>query len=231
MFGPGDNAISPHDAARVYEILGFRPTRDTSEPPASLDLAVLLEAGRLGNLYEQADREHRQRGRQNPLGGLTEYRVGVELAQRPPRLRLTEVKRGRPNHAGRELDRSRTIVGTIHTHPWDVSQSIGDVRNLLRSNDLLGGVVTYTGRLFLLVKHPAMLGENRDPIEQEIRLQWASLRGAPALLEAVGLLGALSASFDLPIQATRDPYIRSLAKQLGLISYDGDVRSLVLARA
>jgi hypothetical protein len=230
MFGPGENAITPHDAARVYEILGFAPAQATYEPPTSLNLAAVLEAGRLGDLYEQAEREHRQRGWQNPLGGLTEYRVGVELVQQPPRLRLTEVERGRPNHAGRVHDRSRTIVGTIHTHPWDVSQSIGDVRNLLRSNDLLGGVVTYTGRLLLLVKHPAMLGDSRDPMEQELRLHWSSLRGAPELLRTVGLLGALSASFDLPIQASRDPYIRTLAKRLGLISYTGDVRSVVLFR-
>src|SRR5688572_7601021 len=128
----GDNRITPADAARVYEILGFGLDHGAHSPPASLDLTTVLETAPLLALHEHARAEHRQRERHGPLGGLTEYRVGVELAGHSPLLHLTEVKRGRPNHAGRELDRTRTIVGTIHTHPWDVSQSIGDVRNLIR---------------------------------------------------------------------------------------------------
>jgi hypothetical protein len=230
MDGLGDNRITSADAARVYEILGFGHHRGEYTPPAALDLTTVLETAPLLALYEHARAEHRQCERHGPLGGLTEYRVGVELVSQSPALRLTEVKRGRPNHAGRELDRTRTIVGTIHTHPWDVSQSIGDVRNLIRTNDLLGGVVTYTGRMFLLVKHPDTLEGRRGPFEQEIRLQWASLKGAPETLGAVGLLGALSASFDLPVHATRGPYIRALARQLGLISYAGDIDTLTMQR-
>jgi hypothetical protein len=237
MSGLSDNSITPDDAARAYEILGFRGHQDEYRPPARLDLASMMETAPLLELYERARAEHEQGGRGGLLGGLTEYRAGLELVspspsvrlQTPP-FRLTEITRGRPNHAGREIDRSRTIVGTLHTHPWDVSQSIGDVRNLLRTNDLLGGVMTYTGRIFLLVKHPDTLDGRRGPFEQEWIIQRASLQGAPDVLGAVGLLGALSASFDLPIQATRDPYIRSLAKQLGLLYYAGDVRSLVLDR-
>lgn len=230
MDGLADNRITPADAARVYEILGFGERRGEHTPPASLDLTTVFEAAPLLALFEQARTEHEQRERRSPLAGLTEHRVGVELVPHAPRLRLTEVKRGRPNHAGREVDRTRTVVGTIHTHPWDVSQSIGDVRNLIRTNDLLGGVVTHTGRLFLLVKHPDARRGRRGPFEQELRLQWASFKGAPETLGAVGLLGALSASFDLPIHATRAPYIRALARRLGLISYAGDLDTLRLQR-
>jgi hypothetical protein len=189
-----------------------------------------METTRLLELHRQAQEEHQRSGRQGALSGLTEYRVGVELVGSAPLLGLTEVRRGRPNHAGREVDPIRTIVGTIHTHPWDVSQSMADVRNLVRSNDLLGGVVTYTGRMLLLVKPPDAAHADRGPFATELELQRASLRGAPELLGSVGLLGALSAAFDLPIQASRDPYIKSLSHQLGLQCYAGEVATLTLDR-
>ena len=58
----------------------------------------------------------------------------------------------------------------------------------------------------------------------------ASLREAPALLRKIGAVGALGAAFDLPVQATRDPYIRALCERFGLLYYSGDVRSLTLYR-
>jgi len=230
MRGPADNTITSDDRARVYDILGFGMDRGRWSVPATIRLPSAMDTRRLLELHEQARAEHARRDRHAALSGLTEYRVGVELLGQSSVLGLTEVKRGRANHAGREVDPSRTIVGTIHTHPWDVSQSIGDVRNLVRSNDLLGGVVTYTGRILLLVKPPDAAHEDRGPFTTELMLQWASLRGAPKLLASVGLLGALSASFDLPIRASRDPYIGALVQALGLLSYAGEVGTLILRR-
>jgi hypothetical protein len=161
---------------------------------------------------------------------LTEYRVGVELGADRSRLGLTEVRQGRPNHGGRETSGAQTIVGTIHTHPWDVAQSIGDVRNLLRANDILGGVVTYAGRLSLLVKHPDQPVQDRSPFATEARLQRASLEQAPGIVGRLGILGALSAAFDLPLGSTRDPYIRAVCGRLGLLWYAGAVGDTVLHR-
>jgi hypothetical protein len=189
-----------------------------------MDTAALLD------LHARAAEEHRRGAGWGMLSGLTEYRVGVEFVGRASKLALTEIRRGGPNHAGREVDPRRTIIGTIHTHPWDASQSIGDLRNLLRTNDLLGGVVSYTGRIFLLVKDPAMPTSRRSPFVHELALQRASLHEAPGILGRIGAVGALSAAFDLPIHATRDPYIRALGRRLGLIYYSGDVRSLTLQR-
>ena len=140
------------------------------------------------------------------------------------------MKRGRPNHAGRELGRTTTIIGTIHTHPWDVAQSIADVRNLLRTNDVLGGVVTYSGRLTLLVKHPDASHGDRSPFATEVALQGAAFKVAPQVFRSIGAMGALSASFDLPIRATRDPYIRAVCGQFGLLYYAGDVGGPPLQR-
>ena len=232
MLQPVDNRISSEDRARAYDVLGFGRgrEREARSVPSSLHLPTIMDTAGLLALQAQAAEEHQRRTRRGALSGLTEYRVGVALADRAVRFDLTEVRRGRPNQAGREVDRTRTIVGTIHTHPWDVSQSIGDLRNLLRTNDVLGGVVTYTGRMFLLVKDPATSTERRSPFAQEFALQRASLREAPTMLRNIGAVGALSAAFDLPVQATRDPYIRVLCDRLGLIYYSGDVRSLTLQR-
>jgi hypothetical protein len=143
-------------------------------------------------------------------------------------LGLTAVKQGRANHGGREVDRVRTIIGTVHTHPWDVAQSIADVRNLLRTNDIVGGVVTYTGRMTLLVKHPEAPERDRSPFATEIALQRACLMPAPGMVRRLGVLGTLSAAFDLPIGSTRDPYMGAVCRRLGLISYTGSVASLTL---
>jgi hypothetical protein len=220
MFGPADNRITPEDRARAYEILGFSGHVGARSVPESLDLTSLVDATRLLELYTRARDEQRH--------GLTEYRVGVELRADRSALGLVEVKRGLPNHAGRELDRTRTVIGTIHTHPWDVAQSIGDVRNLIRGNDVLGGVVTYAGRMSLLVKHPDEPERDRSPVSSEIRLQEASLNVTPSMFRRLGVLGALSAAFDLPIRSKRDPYIRSVCYRLGLISYAGHVAGLTL---
>src|SRR5262245_13837128 len=152
MFGPPPNRISPEDRARAYALLGFGGADSGEGVPASLDLSDVVDVTRLGELQVRADEEFRRRpGRGGPRG-LTEFRVGVELTRGSSAIGLTDVKKGRANHGGKELDRTRTIIGTIHTHPWDVGQSIGDVRNLLRGNDILGGVVTYAGRICLLIK-------------------------------------------------------------------------------
>jgi hypothetical protein len=230
MFGPIDNRITADDRQRVYEILGFMAHNREHSVPQFLDLAGLMDRAPLQDLYAQA-REERQRGSGGgPLRGLTEFRVGVELAADRSTLSLTGVKRGRPNFGGREVDRARTIVGTIHTHPWDVAQSIGDVRNLIRSNDILGGVVTYRGRMTFLVKHPEGPQWGRLSFASEIELQGASLREAPNLFGKLGVLGALSAAFDLPIRSTRDTYIGAVCGRLGLLIYEGDVSESVLRR-
>jgi hypothetical protein len=229
MFGPMDNRITADDRARVYEILGFTAHHGGHSVPESLDLGAMMDAAPLLELHARAREEYRG----DPGAGwrgLTEYRVGVALAADRSTLGLTDVKRGRPNHGGREVDRTRTIVGTIHTHPWDVAQSIGDIRNLIRSNDVLGGVTTYTGRMTLLVKHPEEPGRDRSPFGCEIGLQGASLREAPGLLGRLGVLGTLSAAFDLPIRSARDPYIKAVCGRLGLLSYDGDIASMTLRR-
>ena len=231
MFGPADNRIAPDDRERVYTLLGFGGHAGARSIPSSLNLAALSGVERLRELHARASEEFQRRPRHGMLRGLTEYRVGVELTSGQTGLRLTDVKRGRPNHGGRELDQARTIVGTIHTHPWDVAQSIADVRNLLRSNDVLGGVVTYSGRVTLLIKHPDRPDADRSPFAAEIALQRASLGAAPELFRNIGAIGALSASFDLPIGATRDPYIRSLCGRLGLLYYAGDVDGPPLQRA
>jgi hypothetical protein len=230
MFGPIDNRIMADDRARVYEILGFAAHDSAHSIPRSLDLADLMDGAPLLELYAKAREERRGGSGGGMLGGLTEFRVGVELAADRATLCLTGVKRGRPNHAGREVDRTRTIVGTIHTHPWDVAQSIGDVRNLLRTNDVLGGVVTYTGRMLLMVKHPDAPQAGRPALASEVALQGAAFRETRNVVRRLGLLGALSASFDLPVRLTRDPYIRALCGRLGLLCYAGDVAGLVLQR-
>jgi hypothetical protein len=216
MSGPVDNRITPDDRERAYELLGFGGHEGARAIPSSLNLAAVMDIARLRELHARANQEFHGRPGRGGLRGLTEYRVGVELTRGRSALSLTEVKRGGPNHAGRELDRTRTIVGTIHTHPWDVAQSIADVRNLLRTNDVLGGVVTYSGRVTLLVKHA---------------LQGASFRVAPGLFRNIGAIGALSASFDLPIRTTRDPYIRAVCGHLGLLYYAGDVGGPPLRRS
>ena len=236
LFGPADNRITPADRARTYEILGFRGGEGARAVPASLDLATLVDTAHLRELHARSREEYRRGRGGGTLRGLTEYRVGVELlahqrVDRPanqPVLGLTEVRPGRANHGGREVDPTRTIVGTIHTHPWDVAQSIADVRNLVRANDVVGGVVTYTGRISLLVKHPDAPERDRSPVASEIRLQRASLQDAPGLLRRLGVLGVLSAGYDLPIRSARDPYIRTVCRCLGLVSYVGDVVSLTL---
>jgi hypothetical protein len=228
MFGRADNKITPEDRDTAYKILGFRREEGTRSTPTFLDLSAMMNTTRLIQLHAKAHEEYQHRLHHGKLRGLTEYRAGVELVGQASTLDLTEVKRRWPNHAGREVDRTRTIIGTVHTHPWDVSQSIGDVRNLIRTNDLLGGVVTHTGKMFLLVKDPDELGEDRSPFALELELQMASLSETPSTLRKLGLIGALSASFDLPIQATRDPYLRALCDRLGLIYYAGDLGRLAL---
>ena len=231
MFGPVDNLITPDDRERAYELLGFGGHEGARSVPSSLNLAALFDIARLRELHARANEELHGRGGHGRLRGLTEYRVGVELTHGRSALRLTDVKRGGPNHAGRELDRARTIIGTIHTHPWDVAQSIADVRNLLRTNDMLGGVVTYAGRVTLLIKHPDKPDGDRSPFATEAVLQGASFKVAPGLFRTIGAIGALSASFDLPIRATRDPYIRAVCEQIGLLYYAGDVGGPPLRRA
>ena len=230
MFGPVDNRITPESRALAYEVLGFGGREGTRSIPASLDLSDVTDTTRLLELHARAREEYGRRLGRGTLRGLTEYRVGVELAGERSILGLTEVRKGRPNHGGREADPTRTITGTIHTHPWDVAQSIGDVRNLIRSNDVLGGVVTYTGRMSLLIKHPDVPDGDRSPFATEVALQGASLREAPNILRSLGLMGAASASFDLPIKATRDPYIRAVCGRLGLLYYAGDVEGPTLQR-
>jgi hypothetical protein len=222
MFGPADNRITPADRARAYEALGFaRPDGDNSRPD-HLDLSVLGDAARLLELHSSAQAERRR--------GLTEFRVGVALADERSTLRLTGIRRGRPNHAGREVDRTRTIIGTIHTHPWDVAQSIGDIRNLLRSNDVLGGVVTYTGRVSLLIKAPDLPERDRSAFASEIALQAASLSESSTIVRSLGLMGTVSAAFDVPIGTTRDPYIQAVCVRLGLLCYVGRVDGQTLRR-
>lgn len=231
MFGPADNRITLDDRARVYEILGFGGRETARSVPESLNLGILVDATRLLDLHAKAREEYQRGLGGGKLRGLTEYRVGVELMADRSSLRLTEVKQGLPNHGGREVDRTRTIIGTIHTHPWDVAQSIGDVRNLLRTNDVLGGVVTYAGRMSLLIKHPNEPERDRSPFTSEIGLQGASLYEAPSMFRRLGVLGALSAAFDLPIRSTRDPYIRAVCGRLGVVGYAGDVARPTLRRA
>lgn len=238
MFGPPDNRISPEDRARAYALLGFaRPNSGLggadSGPviPACLDLSAVLDIARLTELHARADEEFRRRPGHGGPRGLTEFRVGVELTPGCSALGLTDVKQGRANHGGRELDWTRTIIGTIHTHPWDVEQSIADVRNLLRSNDILGGVVTYTGRISLLIKDPNRPGDDRSPFAIEVAVQAASLKRAPDLVRKIGVLGTLGAAFDLPMRATRDPYIGAVCRGLGLIQFVGDVGDLVPRRS
>ncbi len=228
MFGPADNRITSDDRARVYEILGFGGHASARTAPKSLDLATLVDATRLLELHARAREEHRRGLGGGRLRGLTEYRVGVELMAEGAILGITEVRKGSPNHVCREVDRTRTIIGTIHTHPWDVAQSSGDVRNLIRTNDMLGGVVTYTGRTSLLIKHPNAPEQDRAALTSEIRLQAASLKVAPNMFRRTGLLGALSAAFDLPIRSMRDPYIGAVCHRLGLLSYAGHVTQLTL---
>lgn len=228
MFGPADNRITPDDRARAYEILGFGGHAISHSAPKSLDLATLVDAARLLELHARAREEYRHSLGGGWLRGLTEFRVGVELTADRAHLGITEVKKGSPNHVDREVDRTRTIIGTIHTHPWDVAQSIGDVRNLIRTNDIAGGVMTYTGRMSLLIKHPDVPEQDRVPLASEMRLQAASLKDAPNMFRRTGLLGALSAAFDLPIRSTRDPYIRTLCRRLGLLPYAGHVDRLTL---
>jgi hypothetical protein len=230
MFGPPDNRISPTDRADVYALLGFGGPECGQSIPAFLDLSVVVSGARLTELHARAQEEFRRGSGRGGLRGLTEFRVGVELTPERSALRLTDVKQGRSNHGGRELDRTRTIVGTIHTHPWDVAQSIADVRNLLRTNDIGGGVVTYTGRISLLVKDPNRSDVDRSPFAMEVALQGASLRRATDLVERIGLFGTLSAAFDLPIRAARDPYIEVVCSGLGLLHYAGEVGDLVLRR-
>jgi hypothetical protein len=228
MFGPADNRITPDDRARVYEILGFGGHASARSAPISLDLTPLVDATRLLELHARALEEHQRGQGGGRLRGLTEYGVGVELMVGQATFGITEVKKGSSNHVDREVDQTRTIIGTIHTHPWDVIQSIGDVRNLIRANDILGGVVTYTGRLSLLIKHPNAPEQVREPLTSEMRLQAASLRDAPDIFRGMGLLGGLSAAFDLPIRSTRDPYIAALCRRLGLVAYAGQVTNLML---
>jgi hypothetical protein len=230
MFRAVENRISEGDRARAYHILGFEPGPEGRSIPPSLYLPVIMDTAGVQGLHAQAAEDHRHRSGRGVLSGLTEYRVGVELVGRAVRFGLTEMKRGQPNHAGREVDWTRTIVGTIHTHPWDVSQSIGDVRNLIRTNDILGGVVTFAGRVFLLVKDPDRSTERRSAFAQEAELQRASLQETPSLLRRLGPVGALKAAFDVPVQAARDPYIRALCARLGLIYYSGDIGSLTVHR-
>ena len=230
MFGPVDNRIPPDARDRAYAILGFRRHDGARSTPASLDVAAVMDTARLMELHARAHEEYRGPLGRRTLRGLREYRVGVELTGERSVLGLTEVKRGRPNHGGREVDRTRTIIGTIHTHPWDVAQSIADVRNLIRTNDLLGGVVTYSGRMCLLIKDPDVPDGDRSPFATEVVLQRASLSAAPNLVRSLGLIGALSASFDLPIQASRDPYIRAVCSRLGLIYYAGEIGGRTLER-
>ena len=231
MFGPPDNRITAGDRARVYALLGFGRPDSPRSIPACLDLSAMLDAARLTELHARADEEFRRGLGGSRIRGLTELRVGVELTRGRSALGLTDVKKGRPNHGGRELDRTRTIIGTIHTHPWDVAQSIADVRNLLRSNDVVGGVVTHAGRISLLVKDPDQFDGDRSPFATELALQGASLKRAPDLLRRLGVLGTLSAAFDLPIRSTRDPYIGAVCSGLGLIHYVGDVEDLALRRS
>jgi hypothetical protein len=230
MFGPADNRIVPDDRVRAYELLGFGTRHGARAIPAAIDLSAMLDTTGLTELHARAREEFHGRPGHDTLRGLTEYRVGVELMHGRSALGLTEVKRGRPNHAGRELDLTRTIIGTIHTHPWDVAQSIADVRNLLRTNDVLGGVVTYAGRMSLLVKDPERFDGDRSAFATEVALQRASFGVTPEVFGSIGVLGALSASFDLPIRATRDPYIRAVCGRLGLLCYDGDVGGPSLRR-
>jgi hypothetical protein len=230
MFGPIDNHITADDRMRAYEILGFGGGPGERSIPESLDLAALADASRLLTLHRYAADEYRSGLGGGRVRGLTEYRMGLELLADRPMLGLTEVKRGRPNHGGREVEGKRTIVGTIHTHPWDVVQSNADVRNLIRSNDIVGGVVTYAGRVSLIVKHPDEPERDRSPFASELRLEAASLSEAPRIFRHLGVLGALSAAFDLPIRSARDPYISALSGRLGLLSYAGDVANLVLHR-
>jgi hypothetical protein len=231
MFGPADNRISPADRSRVYEILGFIGPERAGAVPSALQVPVLGATARLLELHAKAREEHHRGSWGGSLRGLTEFRVGVELAGDRSTLGFTDVKRGRPNHAGRELDRTRTIVGTIHTHPWDVAQSIGDVRNLIRGNDVLGGVVTYAGKISLLVKPPDLPEADRSPFASEVTLQAASLSEARTIVRTLGLIGAMSAAFDLPDGATRDPYIRAVCDRLGLLCYTGHVQGPTLQRA
>jgi hypothetical protein len=230
MLGRAENNITTESKAIAYRRLGFVRDGTTYSPPALLHLPSLMETGRLRRLYDRARAESRRRIGRGISRGLTEYRVGVELTNRVPPFSLTEVRKGAPNHAGREVDRATTVIGTIHTHPWDVSQSIGDVRGLVHTNDLVGGVVTYTGRIFLLVKHPDSFGGADSPFAAELFLQGASLKATPRTLRQIGLLAALGASLDLPLHAARDPYIRALADRLGLLYYAGDVEGLTLRR-
>jgi len=231
MFGRSDNLITPEDAKRAYDILGFRHQARTVSPPPSLQLSAMLHPARLIHLSTLAHQEYQHRRRHGKLRGLTEYRLGVALGPQASTFDLTAVTQGLPNHAGREVDHTRTIIGTIHTHPWDVSQSLGDLRSLLYTNDLLGGVVTGPGRIFLLVKDPNTPAKKQSWLTQEIDLQKTSLRAASTVFRSTGLLGVLSASFDVPVHATRDPLIRAMCDRLGLIYYEGDIGTLTLHRA
>ena len=228
MFGRSDNRITREDVERTYDILGFRRDGRAVVPPTSVELAAILNPARLKQLYTKAHEQYQQRQRHGMLTGLTEYRVGVVMAAHRSMFDLTDVKRGLPNYAGREVTQRSTIIGTIHTHPWDVSQSTGDVRSLIYTNDLLGGVVTCTGRVFFLVKDPVKPTKNQSLFKQEIQLQRISLSETSSIFKSRGMIGVLSASFDLPIHSTRDPLLRAVCERLGLIYYAGDMRSLTV---
>src|SRR6187402_2487680 len=101
MFGPIDNRIAPGDRDRIYELLGFGGPDGARSIPMSLDLSAVMGAARLTELHARADEEFRRRRGPGSLRGLTEYRVGVELAHGRSALALTDVKKGSPNHGGR----------------------------------------------------------------------------------------------------------------------------------
>src|SRR5690242_18140595 len=116
-------------------IVGFGGPQGTCSVPESLNLATLVNVTRLLELHTKAREEFRHGHGGGKVRGLIEYRVGVALAADRSSLGLTEVRQGRVNHGGREVDGMRTI----HSHLWDVAQSIVDVRNLIRANDVVGG--------------------------------------------------------------------------------------------
>ena len=72
---------------------------------------------------------------------------------------------------------------------------------------------------------------DRSPFATELALQGASLKRAPDLVRRLGVLGTLCAAFDLPIRASRDPYIKEVCRGLGLIEYAGEVGDLALRRS
>lgn len=211
-----DTPIGIEEAKAFYSQIGLPSIN--SRLPMILDRSMVIDPKGLEQLYAKAQQEYQLRLAQGGLHGLTEWISNLEYSGGLP-LMFTEITQGLLGGSTPKKARDKVVMGLMHTHPVDMVQSTKDVNTLLRSNQLLHGVVTNIGRIFLIIKEPTWLVNQPN----DIQIAFTSLEtykelGSKYRSRLLRLLFEI-----MPDEIISREFIQKIGIKLNFTFYEGDM--------